>query len=145
LSDPSRRERGLDILTAAIRGEPPPPDDAHVLAARSAGSPYRGLLTFGELDAPFFFGRDAEAEELLDRVRRTPFVAVVGPSGTGKSSLVRAGLLPRLRQLRGSHGGRDWDVLALVPTFRPCHAVAEAVLDRLRPDLPRDERRDRVE
>ena len=60
--------------------------------------PYRGLATFTEEDAEFFFGRDDIRGRLLDRLRWAPqFLAILGPSGTGKSSLVRAGLLPALR------------------------------------------------
>jgi WD40 repeat protein len=59
--------------------------------------PFPGLLPFGEKDAPFFFGRDDETAELLHRLRRNRFIAVIGVSGSGKSSLVRAGLMPELR------------------------------------------------
>jgi len=59
--------------------------------------PYRGLEPFGEEHTEFFFGRDAEVEVLAAAVADHPLVAVVGPSGVGKSSLVGAGLVPRLR------------------------------------------------
>src|SRR5262249_11500006 len=79
--------------------------------------PYPGLEPFSEEDAGVFFGRDAEVEELLARLSPAVahaahrFVAVVGPSGGGKSSLVQAGLVPALTQRR-----RRWVVL---PTFAP--------------------------
>ena len=60
--------------------------------------PYRGLEPFGEEHAAFFFGRDADVDRLADALERQPLVAVAGPSGVGKSSLVRAGLMPRLRE-----------------------------------------------
>src|SRR5882724_3051236 len=60
--------------------------------------PYRGLRPFDEEHAATFYGRDAEIERLVQALRRRPVVAVAGPSGAGKSSLVRAGLLPRLRE-----------------------------------------------
>src|SRR5205823_15055591 len=63
--------------------------------------PYRGLFAFREQDAPYFFGRETFTQSLLEAVRRMPLVAVVGPSGSGKSSVVFAGLLPRLRQEAG--------------------------------------------
>jgi hypothetical protein len=53
-----------------------------------ATSPYRGLLAFREQDAPVFFGREAFTHELERAVRDQPLVAVVGPSGSGKSSVV---------------------------------------------------------
>jgi hypothetical protein len=71
--------------------------------------PYRGLSAFQEVDTRFFFGRERYIDELLSKLLRLPLVAVVGRSGSGKSSLVRAGLIPRLR----SQGG--WRVV----TFRP--------------------------
>ncbi|WP_232662856.1 serine protease [Pseudonocardia sp. TRM90224] len=62
-----------------------------------ATCPYRGLQPFDEEHAATFFGRSEEIGLLLDAVGRQPVTAVAGPSGVGKSSLVRAGLLPRLR------------------------------------------------
>lgn len=74
---------------AAIPDRPPPPN------------PYRGLLAFREEDAPNYFGRDTDAADLLAAVERQPLVTVVGASGSGKSSLVQAGLVPALRTTGG--------------------------------------------
>jgi hypothetical protein len=60
-------------------------------------NPYRGLAAFREEDSRAFFGRDADADDLAARVAAAPLTAVVGGSGCGKSSLVFAGLCPRLR------------------------------------------------
>ena len=60
-------------------------------------NPYKGLRPFAEADARDFCGRSKLIEELVAIVEPSPFVAVVGPSGSGKSSLVQAGLVPRLR------------------------------------------------
>ncbi|MBC3989652.1 WD40 repeat domain-containing protein [Streptomyces sp. AC563] len=60
-------------------------------------APYRGLARFDVADADVFFGREALTERLADLVREHRFIAVFGPSGSGKSSLLRAGLVPRLR------------------------------------------------
>jgi ABC-type multidrug transport system fused ATPase/permease subunit len=54
--------------------------------------PYRGLRTFDEAAASFFFGRAKEIEDLADKLKENSFLAVIGASGSGKSSLVRAGL-----------------------------------------------------
>ena len=71
--------------------------------------PYKGLSAFQEVDARFFHGRERYVEELAAKLQRLPLVAVVGRSGSGKSSLVRAGLVPRLR------AEEPWCVV----TFRP--------------------------
>ena len=60
-------------------------------------NPYKGLRAFGEADAGDFFGREAATVRLQEAMASSRFVAVVGPSGSGKSSLVRAGLVPSLR------------------------------------------------
>ena len=72
--------------------------------------PYRGLFAFHATDAPFFFGREAFSERLARAVSQQPMLAVIGPSGSGKSSVVFAGLLPRLRR-----GEEVW----LTADFRP--------------------------
>ena len=59
---------------------------------------YPGIRPFDKDDAPYYFGRDAQIEELKARLVSSNFLAIVGSSGTGKSSLVRAGLIPRLEQ-----------------------------------------------
>lgn len=60
--------------------------------------PFRGLLHFDEEHARDFFGREEEVSSCIERFREEPFLAVVGPSGGGKSSFVRAGLIPRFRE-----------------------------------------------
>lgn len=128
-SDPE----ALAILASAIRGEPPGPlARQRSDAARAAVCPYRGLRPFREEDEPFFFGRASFTQTLTATVLRQPFVAVVGASGSGKSSVVRAGLIPWLR--RGA-GGKVWDALTLVPTDRPLTSLAAALLPALEPDL----------
>ena len=61
-------------------------------------NPYRGLSHFREEDSPFFFGREKFTAELVDSVANKSLVAVLGPSGSGKSSIVFAGLIPVLRR-----------------------------------------------
>jgi len=60
-------------------------------------SPYLGLLTFEESNAEYFFGRDNFIADLIKKANQAPFLAVLGPSGSGKSSVVRAGLIPALK------------------------------------------------
>jgi WD40 repeat protein/class 3 adenylate cyclase/energy-coupling factor transporter ATP-binding protein EcfA2 len=63
--------------------------------------PYKGLLPFEPEDSELYFGREQLVEELAGRLEQSSFLAVVGPSGSGKSSLVRAGLVPALRRTSG--------------------------------------------
>ncbi|MRX45273.1 nSTAND1 domain-containing NTPase [Agromyces kandeliae] len=95
--DPSRSL--VELETAMLRQDPDLEAPAIALAEReiAASCPYRGLAAYGDGDRALFFGRDADIEEVLARCRRQSVVSVVGPSGSGKSSLVRAGVVPRLR------------------------------------------------
>ncbi len=70
-------------------------------------SPFPGLDAFTPAEAPVFFGRGRETGALVDRVRERRIVAVVGASGSGKSSLVGAGLIPRLME-NAIEGSKDW-------------------------------------
>ncbi|MCA9905697.1 MAG: formylglycine-generating enzyme family protein, partial [Anaerolineae bacterium] len=82
------------------------------------GSPFPGLRAFTEADAPIFFGRGLETSELVKRVEASRFTAVVAASGSGKSSLVAAGLIPRLKAnavVSGETGSKDWRFARLTP------------------------------
>lgn len=78
------------------------------------GSPFPGLRAFTPADAPIYFGRGQETDSLVQRVTEGRLVAVVGASGSGKSSLVGAGLLPRLKA-NAIAGSKDW----LLPDWKP--------------------------
>ncbi|MDX6666962.1 MAG: hypothetical protein QOK04_342, partial [Solirubrobacteraceae bacterium] len=123
--------RGLQDLINAIKGVPFGPDVPVVHDDDVA--PYRGLRVFGEADAQFFFGRDREVQRLLEKLKSSRFVAVLGPSGSGKSSLVRAGLVPELRAGALAEV-EEWDVMVLRPGAAPLTALA-AQLAMLRPGL----------
>ena len=98
--------------------------------------PYRGLASFGEADARFFFGRTNEIRTALSQLETWPLLAVIGPSGVGKSSFVHAGLVPALRATGG-----DWQVRVLRPGRAPLHSLAatlddeDDIVDQLR-DAP---------
>lgn len=81
-----------------------------------SGSPFPGLRAFGVDDAPIFFGRGLETDELVARLssRESRFLAVVGASGSGKSSLVGAGLIPRLHD-NAIEGSKDWAIIRFTP------------------------------
>ena len=94
--------------------------------------PYRGLRFFREEDAAFFFGRDAFTNRLFAAVDKHDFVAVVGASGSGKSSVARAGLVPLLRR---KDGRRIWDVVTILPGNKPLQSLAGALIPLLEPQL----------
>jgi WD40 repeat protein/energy-coupling factor transporter ATP-binding protein EcfA2 len=99
--------------------------------------PYRGLFTFREEDAPFFFGREAFTDRLVAAVEEKSLVGVIGPSGSGKSSVVFAGLLPHLRQafeLRGSQG-RAWLISVCRPGANPFYSLGTALMPQLEGDV----------
>ncbi|PJF29877.1 MAG: hypothetical protein CUN52_06100 [Phototrophicales bacterium] len=90
-------------------------------------NPFKGLEAFQQTDAAFFFGRETLIDKCLHRLRQdraTRFLAVVGASGSGKSSLVRAGVLPAVRggKLRG---GDTWRIVLFTPGHNPIEALAQ--------------------
>ncbi len=87
-------------------------------------SPFRGLLPLDERHADQFHGRDAELAAFVERMRWEPVLPVIGPSGSGKSSFVQAGVIPRLQEQ-----GR-WRVLRLRPGPRPFLALATRLRTR---------------
>jgi WD40 repeat protein len=92
------------------------------------GCPYRGLLPFGETDAEVFYGRERLAAELAvklaARVSRGGLVIVTGASGAGKSSLLRAGLLPILARGHQIQGSGQWPRIVMTPTKDPLTELA---------------------
>jgi len=87
----------------------------------ASANPYKGLAAFLEADAPDFHGRDALTGELLDHLATSRLLVVTGPSGSGKSSVVRAGVLPRLRE-------QGVLVAAIVPGTHPLDELETALL-----------------
>jgi WD40 repeat protein len=85
--------------------------------------PYPGMVPFRKEDARFFHGRDGEIQNLLTLVRQHHFLAVIGSSGSGKSSLITAGLLPRLDDPRNFPRG-TWRVLSFRPGTTPVEDLA---------------------
>jgi len=77
--------------------------------------PYPGMSPFSEGQEAFFFGRDRETEAAIEHLRQHPFLAIVGPSGSGKSSLVYAGVIPALRRARRFGPGK-WAIQAMRPS-----------------------------
>jgi WD40 repeat protein/class 3 adenylate cyclase len=95
-------------------------------------APFKGLQYFDETDADLFFGRELLTAKLMKRLRETQFLSVIiGASGSGKSSLVRAGLIPALKNgnvlldgTRPPQGSRNWRVHIITPTAHTLEALA---------------------
>ncbi|MFJ9631819.1 hypothetical protein ACIRU8_29385 [Streptomyces sp. NPDC101175] len=100
-------------------------DAARESSEQDAVPPYRGLARFEPYDSDLFFGRDELVARLLELGREHRFTAVFGPSGSGKSSLLRAGLIPALREATGRD--RPAVVRVLTPGERPAHTHADAL------------------
>lgn len=94
-------------------------------------NPYKGLRAFGEADTLDFYGREALTQQLLARMAEggdlSRFLAVVGPSGSGKSSVVKAGLMPALRR-GGLPGSENWFIVDLIPGPHPFEELEAALL-----------------
>jgi energy-coupling factor transporter ATP-binding protein EcfA2 len=116
-------EDALHRLVCGIKGIPPGRRPGVTILESEC--PYLGLKTFQSEDAPLFFGRTAKVQELIDRLRNsfgTPkeerFLALIGSSGSGKSSLALAGLIPSIQRGELS-GSANWPLVRCRPGTRP--------------------------
>jgi WD40 repeat protein len=113
--------RSFQPLINAIKGLPLGPE--RPLTPCNDICPYRGLQIFDEEHSEFFFGRDGDIQRLVEKLKTTRFLAVIGSSGSGKSSVVRAGLIPALH--RGIlPESETWKILVLKPGSQPLDALA---------------------
>ena len=122
--DPKKRFNSIDEFLAALLTAAGTRDALPSLVERR--NPYKGLAAFDESDWRDFFGRDREVASLSQMLGTRRFVTVVGPSGSGKSSLVRAGLVPALKAGR-LPGSPDWIVVTTVPGPHPFDELATAL------------------
>ena len=141
-SEPEERYDSVDGFAAAFAAAVGAPVAQTYTPAEN---PYKGLQAFGETDAADFYGRDALTDELLRAVGDRRLVAVVGPSGIGKSSAVKAGLVPALRD-GALPGSERWVVTEMFPGSYPFEELAAALLrvaverpDDVVEELARDE------
>ena len=116
-------EAGVSELLERIREEPD--IDA---ASPMTDNPYVGLRPYGPEDAWRFFGRHADVEALLNHLRRNRLLALLGPGGTGRSSILGAGLVPAVAtaQLDGSY---DWRIATVHLDEAPLEELAQAIFD----------------
>jgi len=94
-----------------------------IASSASATTPFPGLRPFETNEGYLFFGREGQSEELFRRLLQVRFLAVIGTSGSGKSSLVRAGLIPYLDGLPESH----WRVATFRPAGNPIASLTDAL------------------
>jgi energy-coupling factor transporter ATP-binding protein EcfA2 len=99
----------------------------------SQANPFPGLRPFESHEAALFFGRDEQCDDLLARLGRRRLVAVVGASGSGKSSLVRAGLLPALQRGYLPSAGSAWRIAVFRPGHTPIVNLTNALLSAFPP------------
>ena len=125
-------EQGLQKLIGAVLGTTP--EERVPLV----DEPFRGLEAFDADDAHLFFGRDRETGELIERLQRNGLIVVVGDSGSGKSSLVKAGLVPRFREglladrLAPRPLTSSWHVVQMRPLNAPLEALISGVSNAAR-------------
>jgi len=99
------------------------------IASDLLSNPFPGLRPFNDTETHLFFGRDGQSDELAERLSRHRFLAVVGTSGSGKSSLVRAGLLSALHGGFMPRVGANWRVASFRPRSNPIGNLAIALND----------------
>ena len=91
--------------------------------------PYMGLQAFNETNSEYFYGRDSLVQNLVDRISHKTSIAVVGASGSGKSSAVQAGLMAKLRQGKQIPGSDRWWLGCFRPGSQPIKALAKYLTD----------------
>ena len=109
----------LETILAGVPGPAPPP-------GIEEKSPYPGLFSFTEKDAAFFFGREDEVETLWGKLRARRLLALIGPSGVGKTSFLRAGVVPAR--------GEGWAALVCTPGASPFRSLGQALAPALASD-----------
>ncbi len=138
--DPANRYPSVELFVEAMDRALAPTDHAPVrpqvitVITDAERNPYKGLRAFDEADAADFAGRARLVDELVEVLAEHRLLAVVGPSGSGKSSVVRAGLLPAIRSGR-PRGASEWFVTTLLPGPNPFEEL-EAALLRIAAEQP---------
>ena len=137
----------LPFICQNITDKPPTWEDLGGLMGRLPENPYQGLSAFAEVDAPYFFGREKFLTELLEAVNNRSLVPIVGASGSGKSSVVFAGLVPQLREVGMQIvsfrlGNNPFDALASVLKNLPLptEVIDNGWLEELEVNLEGDEK-----
>lgn len=167
--DPRRLANGIvsnyaltDWVSNALKGEVQQPlfenSGSEIILTRCQGTttilqtqiqqdicPYRGLEYFDEVHADYFFGREDLTDQLVDQLKSNNFLAVLGASGSGKSSLVRAGLIHKLRRGQRLSGSDRWQIKLITPTDQPIKSLANAFISNTQSPIERAEQLKRAE
>jgi WD40 repeat protein len=93
-------------------------------------NPFPGLRPFAPEESDLFFGREMESREVLQKLLKNQFITVIGASGTGKSSLIYCGVLPKIRDL-GSKESTEWKMIMFRPGNDPFGNLAEAIAENI--------------
>jgi serine/threonine protein kinase len=121
LKDRAHRTRDAHVLLEELEALAA---DRRVAVLRDDGNPFAGLAAFQEADADRFYGRSREIGAVVARLRSSPLVALAAPSGVGKSSLVRAGVIPVLKR-----SGEGWDTFIVRPGRSPLGSLGSILVD----------------
>lgn len=103
---------------------------------QNAKPPFKGLQSFNEADEHLFFGRESLTAELVAHLCGHRFLAIVGASGSGKSSVVRAGVVPSIRRGEvefNSQHSNTWPVYTITPTTHPLRELATVITSNAQP------------
>lgn len=104
--------------------------------------PYMGLQAFNEENAQYFYGREALTQKLLNHLTHQSSLALVGASGSGKSSLVEAGIIAQLRKGTQIPGSQNWWLGCFRPSAKPISALAKILVD---PGTPKEQAHQRLQ
>lgn len=116
------------MSTSATTPATTPPSRA---TTRLPDNPFPGLRPFRADEEALFFGRESQVDAMVDRLAATRLLAVVGTSGSGKSSLVNCGLIPALHRGLMAGTGSAWRIASLRPGNRPLQALASSLATTL--------------
>src|SRR5262249_30186068 len=120
IKDRAHRTRDAHVLLRELEAIPA---GRRVAVLGHDGNPFAGLAPFQEAAADRFYGRARRVGAVRARLRSCPLIALAGPSGVGKSSLVRAGVIPLLKR-----SGEGWDTFTLRPGRDPLAALSAILL-----------------
>ena len=102
-------------------------------------SPFPGLRPFQTEETHLFFGREGQIDEVLSKIDKHRFVAILGTSGSGKSSFMYCGMIPSLHGGFMSNAGADWRVIVSRPGLSPIDNLSQAITQSELPDAEEEE------